>query len=217
MDPKISLQYLQAYGSSLDEYLSQLALIPDKATDYVDIVAPNLFSLDTLATGQTQASGSFTGPWALNDPSYTQLISAAHAKGLKFMPVLGCEWSTDGKAALDATLSQPAARAALINNLITMINSTGSDGVIIDFEYLSGSTAPYLTQFMQALYSQLHAQNKELIEAVPARTSNTDWYPAFNYHDLSQNVDYLDVMTYDFSTTNPGPIAPVSWMNKVLT
>ena len=215
---RISLQYLQAYGSSaLNTYLSQIALIPSKAADYADILAPNLFSLDTPSSGQPTSDGSFSGPWPLSDSSYSQLSSAAHARGLKLMPLIGSPWNAAGKAALDATLTQTAARTALVDNLVSMVQSTGSDGIVIDFEYMSAATGPYLTQFMQELYSQLHAQNKLVIEAVPPRSGTDSWYTAFNYHDLSQYVDYLDIMTYDYSTSKPGPIAPISWMKDVLS
>jgi putative cell wall-binding protein len=215
---RISLQYLQAYGSSaLNTYLSQIALIPSKATDYADILAPNLFSLDTPSSGQPTSDGSFSGPWPLSDSSYSQLSAAAHARGLKLMPLIGSPWNAAGKAALDAALTQTAARTALVDNLVSMVQSTGSDGIVIDFEYMSAATGPYLTQFMQELYSQLHAQNKLVIEAVPPRSGTDSWYTAFNYHDLSQYVDYLDIMTYDYSTSKPGPIAPISWMKDVLS
>ena len=133
------------------------------------------------------------------------------------MPLIGSPWNAAGKAALDATLTQTAARTALVDNLVSMVQSTGSDGIVIDFEYMSAATGPYLTQFMQELYSQLHAQNKLVIEAVPPRSGTDSWYTAFNYHDLSQYVDYLDIMTYDYSTSKPGPIAPISWMKDVLS
>jgi putative cell wall-binding protein len=216
--PRISLQYMQAYAPSpLSGYLNQLALFPPRATDSADILAPNLFSLDNLAAGQTVASGSFSGPWSLTDKSYTQLVTAAHGKGLKLLPLIGSAWNAEGKAAVDLTLTQDAARAALVNQLASMVQTTGADGVVIDFEYLSASTGPYLTKFMQALSAQLHAQNKLVIEAVPSRTSTTDWYPMFNYHDLAQSVDYLNIMTYDYSTSTPGAIAPIAWMKKVLS
>ena len=216
--PRISLQYMQAYGSSpLSGYLNQLALLPTNATDSVDILSPNLFALDNLAAGQSVASGSFSGPWNLTDNSYSQLVTAAHGKGLKLMPLIGSAWSSEGKAAIDLTLTQDASRTNLVNQLVSMVQTTGADGVVIDFEYMSDSTGPYLTKFMQALYAELHAQNKLVIQAVPARTSSTDWFTEFDYQNLAQYVDYLNIMTYDYSTSNPGAIAPISWVKKVLS
>ncbi len=97
-----------------------------------------------------------------------------------------------------------------------MLRKTGSDGVVIDFEYLSDASGPNLTQFIKELSVQLKAQNKLLVMAVMARTSSTDWYPEFDYPNLAQNVDYLNIMTYDYSNSNPGAIAPLDWINKVL-
>ncbi len=215
--PRISLQYQQAYGTNvLNDYLAQLTLLPVKATDSVDILSPNLFSLDILTAGQTVANGTFTGPWSLSDNSYAQLVTAAHGRGLKLMPLIGAAWNAEGKAVVDLTLTQEASRTKLVNNLVTMVQNTGADGVVIDFEYMSDSTGPYLTQFMKELYGKLHAQNKLLIQAVPARTSSTDWNTEYNYRDLAQYVDYLNIMTYDYSHSAPGAIAPISWMKKVM-
>lgn len=218
VNPRISLQYMQAYGSSsLNTYLNQLSLLPSTATDGADLLAPNLFSLDNLASGQSVASGSFSGPWKLSDSSYSQLVAAAHAKGLKLLPLIGSSWNAEGKATLDLTLTQAASRSALVDQLVSMVQTIGADGLVLDFEYMSASSGPYLTQFVQALSEQLHAHNKLLIEAVPARTSSSDWYTEFNYPDLAQYVDYLNIMTYDYSTSAPGAIAPLSWMKNVLS
>lgn len=215
--PRISLQYMQAYGTNVfNDYLNQLSLFPTKATDAVDILSPNLFALDILTAGQTVANGTFTGPWSLSDKRYAQLVTAAHGRGVKLMPLIGAAWNAEGKAAVDLTLTQDASRTELVNNLVSMVQTSGADGVVIDFEYMSDSTGPYLTKFMKELYEKFHAQNKLVIQAVPARTSSTDWNTEYNYRDLIQHVDYLNIMTYDYGHSVPAPIAPIYWIKKVM-
>lgn len=224
LQSRISLQYMQAYGSSsYTTYLDELNLIPGKATDSVDIVAPHWYNLNPLASGQTVSDGSFSGPWEDSSPNYAQIVNAAHGRGLKILPNVFSDWTADSKTALDSMLQTPASRQAMIQNINSMLKRTGADGVVIDFEYMSDgsdnksiNSGPYLTQFMKELYASLHPQNKLVVEAVPARTSPTDWNQEYNYQDLSQAVDYLDIMTYDKSTSTPGPIAPLSWMKQVL-
>lgn len=217
VNPRISLQYMQAYGTAAyTSYLKEINFMPGKATDSVDYVAPHWYGLNLIPSGQTVADGSFIGPWESNSVNYTQLVMTAHARGLKVLPNIFADWSEDGKAAVDSVLKNPAPRQNLINNLVDMLKKTGADGVVVDFEYFSDDSGPALTQFMKELYTTLHAQNKILIQAVPARISATDWNQEFNYKDLSQYVDYLNIMTYDFSTSQPGPIAPLGWDKKVL-
>lgn len=217
VNPRISLQYMQAYGTTAyTSYLKEINFMPGKATDSVDYVAPHWYNLSLISSGQTMADGSFSGPWESTSPSYTQLVTTAHARGLKVLPNIFADWNEDGKAAVDSVLKNPVPRQNLINNLVEMLKKTGADGVVVDFEYLSDDSGPALTQFMKELYSTLHAQNKIVVQAVPARTTATDWYQEFNYRDLSQYVDYLNIMTYDFSTSQPGPIAPLGWDKKVL-
>lgn len=217
VNPRISLQYMQAYGTTAyTSYLKEINFMPGKATDSVDYVAPHWYNLSLIPSGQTMATGSFTGPWESNSVNYTQLVTTAHARGLKVLPNIFADWNENGKAAVDSVLKNPIPRQNLINNLERMLKETGADGVVVDFEYLSDDSGPALTQFMKELYTLLHAQNKIVVQAVPARTSATDWYQEFNYRDLSQYVDYLNIMTYDFSTSQPGPIAPLGWDKKVL-
>lgn len=215
MKSRISLQYLQAYGSNGTNYLNEINLIPGQATDSVDWVAPNWYTLNTIPSGQSVADGSFSGPWADSAPDYALVVNTGHSRGLKVLPTLGSAWNSDGKAALDTMLSTPASRQNLIQNISLMLKRTGADGIVIDFEYMSDTSGPNFTQFMKELYASIHAQNKLVVEAVPSRTSAKDWNQEYNYHDLSQYVDYLNIMTYDYSMATPGPIAPIDWMKKV--
>jgi spore germination protein YaaH/putative cell wall-binding protein len=214
LNPRISLQYWQAYN--FEAYQNELKVIPGNAADTVDFVAPNWYSLNLIPSGQTVADGSFSGINSFSDSDYVKLVKAAQARGLKVLPIIAASWNSDGKAALDSLLANKTSRTNLINGLTEMLRKTGSDGVVIDFEYLSDASGPNLTQFIKELSVQLKAQNKLLVMAVMARTSSTDWYPEFDYPNLAQNVDYLNIMTYDYSNSNPGAIAPLDWINKVL-
>lgn len=208
--PRISLQYLQAYGpSSYPDYRKQLSLVTNNPS-CITVVSPNWYRLNNAA------DGSFTGPWELSSGNYNQLVAVAHSRGFEVLPLLAADWDDEGKAALDKVLSQETFRSNLINQLVEMITSTGADGAVIDFEYMSSSTGPYLTQFMQELSSELHSRNKLLVAAVPSRTATSHSYTAFDYRSLSQAVDYLAIMTYDYSTSKPGPIAPPDWIRRVL-
>lgn len=216
LQSRISLQYLQAYGSNATNYVNEINLIPGQATDSVDWVSPHWYDLNTIPSGQTVADGSFSGPWADSSSDYAQVVNTAHSRGLKVLPSLFSDWTKEGLATLDSMLSTPSSRQNLVQNINLMLKRTGADGVVIDFEYMSDSSGSNLTQFMKELYTSLHSQNKLVVEAVPARTSAKDWNQEYNYHDLAQYMDYLNIMTYDYSKSTPGAIAPISWMKQVL-
>ncbi|EGW39905.1 glycosyl hydrolases 18 family protein [Desulfosporosinus sp. OT] len=206
--PRISLQYTQGGLSGTKGMLSQVESIPSPATDYADIIAPSWYYLDDTA------SGAVTGGWDASSGDYTQFTTAVHDRNLKVLPVIQSTWSTP--KTVDTVLASDTARAKLESQIVQRIQSTNADGIVIDFELMSNATGPYLTQFMKELYAQLHPLNKLVIEAVMARTGSESWLAEFNYHDLSQYVDYLHVMTYDYSHSTPGPIAPLDWSSKVL-
>ncbi|TGE33811.1 cell wall-binding repeat-containing protein [Desulfosporosinus sp. Sb-LF] len=203
---RISLQYTQG---STQGMLNQVQSIPTPATDYADIIAPSWLYLDDTA------DGNVTGGWDSSTGDYAKLTAAAHSRNLKVLPVIQSTWASP--KTVDTVLASDPARAKLESQLIERIQSTNSDGIVIDFELMSNATGPYLTQFMKELYAQLHPLNKLVIEAVMSRTGSETWYDEFDYHALSQYVDYLHIMTYDYSKSIPGPLAPLTWMEKVLS
>ena len=216
LQSRISLQYLQAYGSDATNFLKEISLIPGQATDSVDWVSPHWYQLNLIASGQTVADGSISGPWAEASPDYALVVNTAHSRGMKVLPSLYADWTKEGKAALDSMLATPTSRQNLIQNINLMLKRTGADGVVIDFEYMSDTSGPNFNQFTQELSTSLHGQNKLVVLAVPARTYATDWNQEYSYHVLAQYADYLNIMTYDYSKATPGPIAPIDWMKKVL-
>lgn len=214
VNARISLQYVQ--GSSYLGQLNQVNILPNKATDYTDIIAPSWYSLNDPAEG-SEPDGSLSGIWDGDGTNnYAQLAAAVHGRNLKILPILASSWSN--QTTLSSILSNSTARTKLIDQIQERIGSTGADGIVIDFENVKDTDGPNLTLFMKSLYARLHPQNKLVVMAVMSRTSPTaePWLAEFNYHDLAQNVDYLNIMTYDYCTSTPGPIAPLPWVRRVL-
>ncbi len=210
--PRISLQYVM--GSSLSGQLNQLSALPNSPTDYADIISPIWYELKYLTEDKISSDGSVNGIWDSSEVNYSQYVSSVHARNLKILPLINSTW--DSCQAIDSVLSSPTARANLVNQLVQRTLATGADGLVVDFEFMSNSSGPGLTAFMNELYAKLHPLNKLVVIAVMAKTGTEAWLGEFNYHDLAQAVDYMNIMTYDYSMSSPGPIAPLHWMNKVL-
>ncbi len=208
VQPRVSLQYTQGGFGGTNGMLNQVKLIPSPATDYADIIAPSWYYLDDTA------DGNVVGGWDATPKDYTQFTTTVQARNLKVLPVIQSSWATT--STVDTVMASETLRAKLIGQIMDRIKSINADGVVIDFEFMSNETGPYLTQFMKELYAKLHPLNKLVVQAVMPRTGSEAWLEEFDYSALAQHVDYLHIMTYDYSHGTPGPIAPLDWSKKVL-
>ncbi|MFA6809035.1 MAG: cell wall-binding repeat-containing protein, partial [Eubacteriales bacterium] len=204
--PRISLHFWDGRGN-YSTYVKQLSYVPDNLTDYIDILSPNF-------TGILNDDGSFGSRFETLD--YPQkIVALGQSYGAKVVPLIGGSGET-----ADSILQSSTKRLTLVNNVDTLIKNTNADGILVDLEILSSSSEEGLTSLMKELYERLHPQNKLVIVSVFSRTSPTaePWLKAFNYHDLAQYVDYLQVMSYDkhYTTSAPGPIAPLEWVDQVM-
>ncbi len=201
---KISLQFWTGYGVK-SEYERLLTYVPDSFADYIDILVPNF-------AGGLQDDGSFAYRFSTAEtPTY--LVSLGHSKNVQVLPLV----MVDGELG-NNMLSDPAKRNKFVTSAVKMIQETNADGIDVDFEILDDDLEEEVTDLLAQLYSTLHPQGKMVIASVMSKTSDAQtWYAEFNYHDMAQYADYLQIMSYDYSTSNPGPIAPVDWVRKVMS
>ncbi|MFL6288676.1 MAG: glycosyl hydrolase family 18 protein, partial [Actinomycetes bacterium] len=149
-------------------------------------------------------------------------IDQLHAAGIAAYPSVKDDGF--GGHEMAQLLGDKQSRRDLVNALVDMSVRTGADGVDIDFEEMnyggSGNERTAVKRlypiFLAQLQSKLHALNKVLSVAVPARRSASDnnW-ETVDYNAIGKVVDRARVMTYDYSTDRPGPIGPIDWTRKV--
>ena len=143
----------------------------------------------------------------------SQLVSdTARQLGLKMYPLV-----TNKTGATDAVLGDPEIRSKVIDNIVKIAQEKNYDGINIDFELLPPKQRDNLTAFMAELYPKMQAAQKTLIISVfPQVDVAEDVAGAYDYPALAPNTDFLQIMTYDhhWSTSEPGPIAPVDWYEK---
>jgi hypothetical protein len=110
--------------------------------------------------------------------------------------------------------------------LVRAAAAYGADGVDLDYEAINfGSSAardvvraryPVLLRRLDALLGARHMLTSV---TVPARTSDTDpnWW-VYDYGALARYTDRFRVMTYDYhwSGGSAGPVAPRSWVDRVV-
>lgn len=157
---------------------------------------------------ETNGSGDLN--YEYND-DYAGVLAFAHSHGIK------CHASVVfmDRTGLHELLSSPANRTRLVNNLVTRVNSDGYDGVNIDFEFIPSTDAGLFTTFLSELKSALG--NKTLSAAVFARTGQENWATGYDYAGIGRVADLVVVMAYDYSysTSDPGPVAPLPWVKDV--
>lgn len=116
-------------------------------------------------------------------------------------------------------LSDPAKADAHREALVRTAVDNGWDGVDIDYESLPPTAGPTFTEFLSELRDDLHAEDKTLTVAVPARVNDTDrWGLAYSYQVLGEVADQVRIMTYDHSWagSEAGPVAPLDWVQDVV-
>lgn len=153
------------------------------------------------------------------------VTSTLRAAGVKVLPTI-----TDGSGLHDmsAQLSTTSGRAAMVSRIVSLVTTNGYDGIDLDWEnftaWADGSatystTRPRWVAFVKSLYAALHTRGKLLAVTVPAGVStSTDstGYWAYAWSEIGPYVDRLRIMAYDYSVSSAGPIAPFSWVDKVV-
>jgi chitinase len=129
-----------------------------------------------------------------------ELIQAAHAAGKKVLISVG-GWMTESEF-LGATSDRN--RARFIANLVSFMNTRGYDGIDIDWEPVSSSSANQMITFITQLRNEL-----DLISPRPLLTTAVLWQPNL-FSLLQEKFDQINLMTYALSGPWPGWI---TWHN----
>ncbi len=152
-------------------------------------------------------------------------IAQLHAAGVAALPSVTDEGLN--AAEMSRLLANRDRRKALVASIAAMVQRTAADGADIDFESMNfgGTRAQKNTVkslypvFLDQLRSKLNPRGALVSVAVPARRSASDpYWQVFDYDAIGRSVDRARIMTYDYSTSSsePGPIAPIDWVRRVM-
>jgi len=168
----------------------------------------------------TQADGSVTAEH--QDPG---LVAAARDHDLNIFATVtnstssGSVFSRDLAAAI---MASPDRRRRFIDDVVTLVEDMGYDGVDLDWEDLKPADRSSFSFFVDDLADALHAKHRFLSIAVMPKTSEPGEWDNQKYADWSRigkAVDEFKIMTYSYSGSwgDPGPQAPLAWVDHVLT
>jgi len=127
--------------------------------------------------------------------------------------------SFDGNAAA-AMLANATTRDAHANALAQLAIMNGYDGIDIDYERVPTASRANFTTFIGSVAAKLHAANKKLSVTVYAKASDKENWNGPGSQDwiaIGGAADSVKIMAYDYhwSTSAPGAIAPLDWLDQV--
>jgi spore germination protein YaaH len=113
-------------------------------------------------------------------------------------------------------------KSSVISQLVSLATPQNVGGIDLDIEGILACDRQNYTDFVDDLAQALHNNGKKLILSVPAKLfddMNSNWSGAFDYHDLSNLADALQIMTYDEhgqDGADAGPVAGLNWIKLCL-
>jgi len=160
-------------------------------------------------------------------------ISQLQQAGLLILPTITDGTAIDPKSGkyvqltLSNYLANPATESQIISTITNLVLANKFDGIDLDWENFafvdSNSTWPTTqvrwTQFLKDLSSALHAQGKLLSITTPPLfdpVSGKRGYYLYAWSQVGGFIDRLRVMAYDYSTSSPGPIGPITWTENAI-
>lgn len=127
-----------------------------------------------------------------------------------------------------AILSDPELRSEHVDSLVAFAEDGEYDGLDLDYEQFAfadgrstwATTRPNWVAFIEELASRLHDDGRTLTVSVPPvydseRTDGSGFW-VYDYGAIVDHVDRIRIMAYDFSVAEPGPIAPIDWVETAV-
>ena len=194
----------------------------------------NLPSEPSLTANHNQMTG--ITPWAfsldaqgnvidqMESSTLAKILEFGGNRGLKtFALVSNYDKGTESFSGALAhnLLKSSTARRRAVDNIYKTATNWGISGINLDFEHVYTSDREYFSQFLRELSSRLKPAGIMVTVAIPAKTHDdpsSSWSGAFDYKAIGQAVDRVMLMAYDqhYSGGVPGPIASISWVDRVL-
>lgn len=179
------------------------------------------FSLPCNGDGSFYTAGVEWSVW--NSTDMQDMISRAHAKGVKVVPVIKSFYNVD---IYNIVTNTGGAKDLLFSNLVNEIQNKNADGVNVDFEFISEYSStncgggpcswdrvrPHITTFMSDLASLIHSEFPGSHVSIDVYGGSATWNSAYDISSIgSSSVDAIMVMSYDLHKSQPfaSPTSPL--------
>ncbi|HPX84826.1 MAG TPA: glycosyl hydrolase family 18 protein [Bacilli bacterium] len=194
-----------AFGSATQDYEVDLkgfkVLSPGIASSYIyrgyNTVTQAFFdTLDIIncAFITADANGTLSGSTFLTNVS-THIIPKAHEQG---------DWvivSISPSSSWSAIAANSTIVNTFANNIVSLINTYGFDGVDIDWETPSVGEEALFTAMMAVIYQKVKANNPHHL--VTAAIAAGMWQPPrYDLNNSKQYLDFINMMAYDMASSS---------------
>ncbi len=153
-----------------------------------------------------------TGEYGLvEDGAVDGYVERAHQKGYQVWPLVTNSFDPD---LTHKVLQDAHAQAFVIDQLIAGAEKHGFDGINVDFENIYQEDREALTSFVAFLRRRSREKGLILSMDVTVPSDNPNWSRCYDRKKLTEQLDYLVLMTYDQYprlSTVPGPTASFNW------
>ncbi|HSM67929.1 MAG TPA: glycosyl hydrolase family 18 protein [Ilumatobacteraceae bacterium] len=156
----------------------------------------------------------------------TEFIEKVRRTGADLVPSIVDNLPAGEMAAI---LAEPASRARHVEAIRSFADDGDYDGIDIDYEQFAfadgrdtwAATRPHWVAFIEELGAALRADGRTLTVSIPpvyddGQTADSGFW-VYDYGAIVDHVDRIRMMTYDFSVQDPGPIAPLDWVETAIT
>jgi chitinase len=140
----------------------------------------------------SKADGTLKMPQGFIEPA---LISKAHAAGVKVMVSIGGGDGIQGPR-FNRMARVEAYRQTFVHNVHAFLTKYGYDGVDIDWEIPNAKDASNCTMLMQELRNELPSP---WLISMATPSDPRSWGAGFDIPALAPVLDFMNVMTYDFT------------------
>jgi HAD superfamily hydrolase (TIGR01509 family) len=201
---------------ALDEALADL----DARVDALHEVSPFWFE----ATGVEEIAASPNTP----SDEAERFVDTADANDI---PLVASILDATAAGEMAAILADPEQRADHVDAIVDFAADGDFAGIDLDYEQFAfadgrdswAETRPNWVAFVEELSERLHADGRTLTVSVPpvydTRRTAQSGYWVYDHRAIAPFVDSIRVMAYDYSnaSTDAGPIAPLDWVQRIIT
>jgi HAD superfamily hydrolase (TIGR01509 family) len=161
----------------------------------------------------------------LSQDRRSEFVNKIRSRGGKVIPSIIDATSAGEMAAI---LADPASRTTHVDTIVALVANNDFDGIDLDYEKFAFSdsrttwetTRPNWVAFVAELGERLHADGRSLVVSVPYifddGQTDSSGYWVYDYAGMAPHVDQIRMMAYDYSTSAPGPIAPLEFVRRAI-
>ena len=197
-------------------YVGSIGTDTDKVTRGSASFKENYAKLDSLSLYwyNLDSDNDVSRDGSVSDENEEDIIAFAKENNKKVLVGIGDHGEAERA---DEILEDEDLRNDHFDEIMTLLDEKGYDGVIIDYENLSNNQEEKFTNYMEQLSEELKSNGKMLGISIPVETEGKVTH-GINIEAVSKIVDRMHMNIYEQhgADSGPGPIASIDWTNTII-